>query len=172
MIQIAKGAYVHPSAVLMGDVQLSSGASVWPLAVLRGDLAPVFLGENSNVQDGCVLHVKEDTPVHIGRQVVVGHGCILHGCTIGDGVLVGMGSVVMDGARLESGCMVGAGSLVTENTVIPSGMLALGRPAKVVRPLSKEEQAAVRQSADKYVLYAEKARQEQEHSQTSSEVYT
>ncbi len=151
---IAAGAVVFPGARIVGDVTLASGASVWYNAVLRGDEAPITVGRDSNIQDGCILHVDHGRPTIVGNEVTVGHGCILHGCTVGDRVLVGMGSILLNGAVLEEGCMLGAGSLVTEGTVIPSGMLAFGRPAKPVRPLTPEEQEGLRESARRYVRRA------------------
>lgn len=154
---IAAGAVVFPGAQIVGDVTLAPGASVWYNAVLRGDEAPITVGRDSNIQDGCILHVDHGRPTAVGDEVTVGHGCILHGCTVGDRVLVGMGSILLNGAVLEEGCMLGAGSLVTEGTVIPSGMLAFGRPAKPVRPLTPEEQEGLRESARRYVRRAKEA---------------
>ena len=149
--------FVLPGAQIVGEVTLAPGASVWYNAVLRGDEAPITVGENSNLQDGCVVHVDRGRPTVIGREVTVGHGCILHGCTVGDRCLVGMGSILLSGAVLEDGCMVGAGSLVTEGVVIPSGMLAFGRPARVIRPLSPEERQNLGQAALRYVEAAKSA---------------
>ncbi len=151
---IAAGAILFPGAQVVGDVTLAPGVSVWYNAVLRGDEAPITVGRDSNIQDGCILHVDRGCPTTLGKGVTVGHGCILHGCTIGDYALVGMGSVLLNGAVLEAGCMLGAGSLVTEGTVIPSGMLAFGRPPKPVRPLTPEEREGLRESARRYVQRA------------------
>ena len=151
---IAAGAILFPGAHVVGDVTLAPGVSVWYNAVLRGDEAPITVGRDSNIQDGCILHVDRGRPTTLGKGVTVGHGCILHGCTIGDYALVGMGSVLLNGAVLEAGCMLGAGSLVTEGTVIPSGMLAFGRPTKPVRPLTPEEREGLRESARRYVQRA------------------
>ncbi len=151
---IAAGAILFPGVQVVGDVTLAPGVSVWYNAVLRGDEAPITVGRDSNIQDGCILHVDRGCPTILGEGVTVGHGCILHGCTIGDHALVGMGSILLNGAVLETGCMLGAGSLVTEGTVIPSGMLAFGRPAKPVRPLTPEEREGLRESARRYVQRA------------------
>ena len=148
---------IHPEACLMpgaqvlGDVTLAAGSSVWCNAVLRGDYGPIWVGENSNVQDLCVLHCDQPGQVYIGRNVSVGHSCVLHGCTVADGALVGMGSVVLDNAEIGENAMVGAGSLVTHGTVIPAGMLAFGRPAKVVRPLTAQEKQDNLHRAQEYV---------------------
>lgn len=144
-------AYVGEGAILVGDVSLGKDCSVWPGAVLRGDMAAITVGERSNIQDNSVLHVDNNHSLNIGRQVTVGHACILHGCTVEDGVLVGMGSIVLDDAILEAGCMLGAGSLVTVGTVIPAGTLAFGRPARVVRALTEQEKQDNLHRAQEYV---------------------
>lgn len=151
---IHPGAAVLPGARVVGDVTLAPGVSVWYNAVVRGDDAPITVGQDTNIQDNCVLHVEEGFPLTVGREVTVGHSCILHGCTVGDRVLVGMGSIVLNGAVLEDGCMVGAGSLVTEGAVIPSRMLAFGRPARPVRPLTPEEIENLPKAAQRYVACA------------------
>lgn len=151
---VTSGAFVFPGAQLVGDVTLSPGVSVWYNAVLRGDEAPIAIGKNTNIQDGCVLHVDDGCPVTVGEGVTVGHGCILHGCTIGDHALVGMGSILLNGSVLEERCLLGAGSLVTEGTVIPSGTLAFGRPAKPVRKLTEEELLELERAAERYVARA------------------
>ncbi|MDL2328010.1 gamma carbonic anhydrase family protein [Ruminococcaceae bacterium OttesenSCG-928-A11] len=148
-------AVVMEGAVLVGDVHLEDDASVWYNAVLRADLGAIRVGKNSNIQDGCTLHVDGGATLSIGADVTVGHGCILHGCTLEDGAFVGMGSVVMDGAVMEADSMLGAGSLVTGGTVIPGGMLAMGRPAKVKRPLTPEEIAHNRRHAADYARLAQ-----------------
>lgn len=143
--------YLGPGAVVTGDVTMGADASVWPGAVIRGDSSSIAIGACSNIQDNCVLHADPGNPLTIGENVTVGHACILHGCTVRDGVLVGMGSIVLDGAVLEAGCMIGAGSLVTGGTVVPAGMLAFGRPARAVRPLTEEERQANLHHAQEYV---------------------
>ena len=147
-------AVILPGAQIVGDVSIGDKASVWYNAVLRGDESRITIGDGTNIQDGCIIHVDEGAPAAIGSHTTVGHGCILHGCTIGDGVVVGMGSIILNRAVLEDGCMVGAGSLVTGGTVIPAGMLALGRPAKPVRPLTQEELQGQRELAAGYVRWA------------------
>ena len=155
---IDKSAVILPGARVMGEVTIGPEASIWYNAVLRGDMAPITIGARSNIQDGSVVHVDDRFPTYVGDDVVVGHGCILHGCTIGHNVLVGMGSTILNGAVLEEGCILGAGSLVTEGTVIPPGMLAFGRPAKVVRPVSEEEAAAQKRGVEHYVASAKEHR--------------
>ena len=144
------GAYIAPNATIIGDVSLGKDVSIWYGAVLRGDSGSITIGENSNVQDNCVIHEKTT----LGRGCTVGHGAILHGCTVGDNCLIGMGAVVLDGAVLEDDCMVGAGALVTGKTHAPAGSLVLGNPAKVVKPLTQQQLAYIRQDAEQYVRLA------------------
>ena len=143
--------FVAPGAVVRGDVQLAAGSSVFYNAVLRGDRAAISIGEGTNIQDNCVVHGEYDLPVTGGKNVTVGHGAILHGCTIGDETLIGMGAIVLNGAKIGKNCLIGAGALVTQNAVIPDGSMVIGSPAKVKRPLTEEEMASVRQSAADYV---------------------
>jgi carbonic anhydrase/acetyltransferase-like protein (isoleucine patch superfamily) len=143
-------AFVAPGARLIGRVILRAGASVWFNAVLRGDNEPIEVGRGSNVQDGCVLHTDPGLPLTIGADVTVGHAAILHGCTIGDGSLVGMGAVVLNRARIGRNVLIGANALVTEGREIPDGVLVMGQPAKAVRPLTEDEIAGLARSAEKY----------------------
>lgn len=145
------GAVIAPGAVVVGDVTLGKNVSIWYNAVLRGDEGAITVGENTNVQDGAVVH--EET--RIGRDCTVGHGAIVHGCTVGDGTLIGMGAVVLTGARLGANCLVGAGALVTGRTDAPDGSLLLGSPAKVVRPLTEAELAGNRSSVETYLALAQ-----------------
>ncbi len=147
---LAQGAYVAPGAALIGDVTLEEGASVWFNAVIRADDAPIFVGAGSNIQDGCVLHADPFTPLRIGEGVTVGHMAMLHGCTVGDGSLVGIGAVVLNGARIGKNCLIGARALITEGKEIPDGSLVLGSPGKVVRALSEDELASLPMSAQHY----------------------
>lgn len=154
-----KNVYLMQGAVVTGDVHLGEGCNVWQNAVIRGDLGPIRIGAYTNIQECCVLHLDEDgPPVILADHVTVGHGCILHGCSVGRGSLVGMGSIVMDGAQIGEGCVVGAGSLVTSNTVIPDGMMAFGRPAKPVRPTTEAERQMNLQHAEEYTELAEETR--------------
>ncbi len=144
-------AYVAREAVVIGDVRLAAQTSIWPMAVLRGDINYIEIGQGSNIQDGCVVHLAEDLPVRVGRLVTVGHRAILHACTVEDECLIGMGATVLDGAVIGKGSIVGAHALVTRDMQIPPGSLVMGTPAKVVRTLSAEEIAAIRTWADHYV---------------------
>ncbi|XZG69556.1 gamma carbonic anhydrase family protein [Chitinibacteraceae bacterium HSL-7] len=158
MPQLDEGAWVHGGAHVIGDVMLGSNASVWPGAVIRGDVNHIRIGADSNVQDCSVLHVThkrpddpEGAPLIIGDRVTIGHGVMLHGCTIGNEVLVGMGTIVLDRVVIEDRVMIGAGSLVPPGKVLRSGYLYLGRPVKEVRALSDDELAHFDYSAAHYV---------------------
>ena len=148
---ISAQAMLAKDAVVCGDVTIAQDCSIWFHAVLRAESAAIRIGTGSNIQDNCVIHVDPGFDVEIGEQVTVGHGAILHGCTIGDGTLIGMGSTVLNGAKIGAGCIIGAGSLVTQNAVIPDGAMAFGRPARVVRPLTEGERAQNLLSAQDYV---------------------
>lgn len=148
--QVHPTAFVAETAVLVGDVSLGEGSSVWFGAVLRGDLNFIRIGSNSNVQDGSVLHVTAHDPVRVGNNVTIGHLAILHGCTIEDNALIGMGAKILDGAVVGEGAMVGAGALVPEGKVIPPKSLVLGVPGKVVRTLGEEELARIRRAMASY----------------------
>ncbi len=154
--EVADDAWVAPTAVLVGRVRVGSGSSVWYGAVLRGDGDAIYVGAGSNVQDGCVVHADPGFPAVIGDGVVVGHGAVVHGCTVEDGSLIGMGSRVLNGARIGTGSLVAAGAVVLEGTQVPPGSLVAGVPAKVRRPLNEDEAAGIRSGAAQYV---ERARQ-------------
>jgi carbonic anhydrase/acetyltransferase-like protein (isoleucine patch superfamily) len=143
-------AWVAPGAVLAGAVTVGAGSSVWYTAVLRADLEPVTLGAGSNIQDGAVLHADPGFPLSVGDGVSVGHRAVLHGCTIGDGCLVGMGAVVMNGARIGAGSLVAAGAVVLEGAEVPPGSLVAGLPAKVRRELTADEAAGLALNAEVY----------------------
>ena len=145
---------IAPEAVVTGQVTLGEETSVFYHCVLRGDMAPITVGSRTNIQENTVVHVDTGAPVQIGDGVTVGHGCIIHGCTIADHTLIGMGSIVMNHAKIGRNCLIGAGSLVTEHTQIPDGCLALGRPAKVIRPLTEEEIRSIYISRDEYIEMA------------------
>ncbi|MGE0080947.1 MAG: gamma carbonic anhydrase family protein [Thiohalomonadaceae bacterium] len=158
MPQIASGVYVDESAVVIGDVVIGADSSIWPVAVLRGDVNSIRVGARTSIQDGSVLHVTHDHPdvpgghpCVVGDDVTVGHKVVLHGCTIGDRCLVGMGAIVLDGARLEPEVLLGAGSLVPPGKVLEGGYLWLGAPVKRVRPLTDAEREKLRYSAAHYV---------------------
>ncbi len=157
--QIASGVYVHTAATVIGDVVIGEDSSVWPGAVIRGDVNYIHIGKNTNVQDLSMLHVNHKSssdpagaPLIIGDNVTIGHSVILHGCTIEDEVLIGMGSIVMDKALVQKHVLLAAGSLVPEGKVLESGYLYVGRPAKKVRALTADEIANFMYSANNYVL--------------------
>lgn len=148
----AEGDYwIAPNAEVMGNVKLEKNASVWFGAVLRGDNELITIGENSNVQDGSVLHTDPGSPLVIERDVTIGHMVMLHGCTIGEGSLIGIGSIVLNNTKIGKGCLIGANSLIAEGKDIPDYSMVLGSPGKVVRTLDKETAEALRLSADHYV---------------------
>lgn len=144
-------AWAAPTADLIGDVRLGARANIWFGAVIRADNTPIIIGEDTNIQDGAIGHSDADAPLVVGSRVTVGHQAILHGCTIEDDVLIGLGAKVLNGAVIPSDCLVGAGALVTEGKRFEPGWLVIGSPAKAVRPLTDEEKAAIRHSAQHYV---------------------
>ena len=148
---LGKGVYIAQGAVVFGDVTLGDCSSVWCNAVLRGDINRIVVGHHSNIQDNAVLHLADKLPCVLGNYVTVGHGAIVHACTVGDQVLVGMGSTVLDGAVIGEQSLIGAGALVPPGTRIPPGSLVLGVPAKVARELTPQERADLKALAEKYV---------------------
>ena len=149
---IDPAAWVHPSAVVIGRVTLGKRVSIWPGTVLRGDILEIEVGEESNIQDLCVAHTSHGVaPVRIGRRVVVGHRVILHGTTVGDYALVGMGAILLDGSELGAGSILAAGAVLTEGVKIPPGQLAVGIPAKVIRPVREAEMTRIREGAKGYL---------------------
>src|SRR3954468_2194389 len=146
---------IAPGASVVGDVRLGDDCSVWYAVVMRGDLAPVIVGERSNIQDGTVMHVGDDSPCVVGAEVVVGHRAMLHACRVEDGCLIGMQATILDDAIIGHGSVVGAGALVTQRTIVPPYSLVLGAPAKVVRKLTAEDEAFHRAAAAKYVRLKE-----------------
>ncbi|MCK9514465.1 MAG: gamma carbonic anhydrase family protein [Ottowia sp.] len=156
--QVHETAWIADSADVMGEVRLDRDASVWFGAVLRGDTELLHLGAGSNIQDASVVHADAGFPVRIGERVTVGHKVMLHGCTIGDESLIGIGAIILNGARIGRQCLVGAGALVTEGKEFPDGSMILGAPARVVRQLSAEQAAMLRQGADHYVENARRFR--------------
>ena len=149
--RIGKDVFIAPGAVVVGDVTLGDGVGVWYHSTIRGDDASISIGKDSNIQDNAVLHVDTGIPLKIGERTSVGHGAILHGCTIGDNTLIGMGAIVLNGARIGNNCIIGAGALVTQNKDIPDGSLVVGSPAKVVRQVTEDEMEATRRNAGKYL---------------------
>ena len=142
---------IAEGAVVVGDVKLAKGVSVWYNAVLRGDESPIEVGENTNIQDGAILHAR----AVVGSNCTVGHCAIIHGCTVGSHTLIGMGSILLDGAKIGNHCIVGAGALVTGKLDAPDGSMILGSPAKVVRPLTQEEMDSVDSSVQEYLEFAQ-----------------
>ncbi len=152
--QLAPTAWVAPSATVLGRVVLADGVGIWFGAVLRGDNEPIVIGEGSNVQENTVMHTDVGFPLTVGRGVTIGHQAMLHGCTIGDGSLIGIQAVVMNGVRIGRDCLIGAGALVPEGKTIPDRSLVLGSPGKVVRELTEEDVARIRAGAESYVARA------------------
>jgi carbonic anhydrase/acetyltransferase-like protein (isoleucine patch superfamily) len=150
--KLGKAVFVAPTATVIGDITAGDDASFWFQTVTRGDVNWIRIGNQSNVQDGCVLHVTTDRfPLLIGDRVSVGHGAIVHGCTIEDDCLIGIGARILDGAKIGAGSIVGAGALVTEGQEVPPGQLVLGIPAKVIRPVSKDERQRILRTAEHYI---------------------
>ncbi len=152
--KIHPSVFIHPAAMVTGQVSLSDHVSVWPGVSIRADFQPVKIGEASNIQDNAVLHVTPKQGVRVGKFVSIGHGAIVHACTIGDHCIVGMGSVVLSGARIGKNCMLAAGTVILENACIPAGSLVVGVPGKVKRRLSKAEQRALKGNALEYLELA------------------
>ncbi|EPL8095501.1 gamma carbonic anhydrase family protein [Morganella morganii] len=157
---VGKNVMIDDSSVIIGDVRLADDVGIWPLVVARGDVNYIQIGQRTNIQDGSVLHVTHQTadnpaghPLIIGDDVTVGHKVMLHGCTIGNRVLVGMGSILLDGVVVEDDVIIGAGSLVSPGKRLESGYLYLGSPAKAVRPLKPEEYEGLKYSANNYVMW-------------------
>ncbi|WP_395533463.1 gamma carbonic anhydrase family protein [Enterococcus lactis] len=143
--------FIASNATVIGDVTLSEDVTIWYQAVLRGDSNWIKVGQRTNIQDGTIVHVDHDAPVDIAENVTVGHQCMLHGCTIEKGALIGMGTTILNHAVIGENSLIGAGSLVTEGKVIPANVLAFGRPAKVIRPLTKEEIQKNKENIQHYV---------------------
>ena len=156
--QLGQNAYVADSAQVIGKVTLEENASVWFGTIIRGDSERIRIGRNSNVQDGSVLHADEGVPLTLGENVSVGHKVMLHGCTVGDGSLIGIGAVVLNHAKIGRNCLVGAGALVTEGKEFPDGSMILGSPAKAVKQLTPEQIAGLQRIAQHYVDNAERYR--------------
>ena len=151
MKSIDNSVFIADGAKVVGEVEIGANSSIWFNAVIRADLDSVKIGEASNVQDNAVVHTSKNFGVQIGDNVTVGHSAIVHGCTVGNNVLIGMGAIVLDGAVIEDNCIIGAGSLVTQGKLIPTGSLAFGNPAKVVRQLTDDEIRSITENAISYV---------------------
>jgi carbonic anhydrase/acetyltransferase-like protein (isoleucine patch superfamily) len=159
--QIAASAYIDPAAVVIGNVAIGEDSSVWPMCVVRGDVHYIRIGNRTNIQDGCVLHVMKDlNPLVLGDEVTVGHSVTLHGCTIESHVLIGMGCIILNGALIGANSIIAAGTLITERTEIPAGSLVMGSPGKVKRPLTDADQLSISAYAERYASYKDIYRQE------------
>ncbi len=154
---IHPSAYVFPNTFLAGAITVGPESSIWPMSVLRADTVPITIGARSNVQDGCIIHGDPGFPVIIGDRVTLGHGAVVHGAVLEDEVLIGIGAVVLNGARIGRGSIVGARALVTEGMEVPPGSLVLGVPGRI-RPLSPEQAARIREAAEHYVEHKERYR--------------
>lgn len=148
------GAYLFPGCVVTGDVTMGKAASVWYNAVVRGDMAPITIGEGSNIQDNAVVHVDNGFPTVIGNGVTIGHGAIVHGCTVEDDCIIGMGAVLLNGARIGKNCIIGAETLVPEGKEVPEGSVAFGNPVRVYRPVNEEDIKHIHANAAECVEYA------------------
>jgi carbonic anhydrase/acetyltransferase-like protein (isoleucine patch superfamily) len=158
--QVDPTCFVAPSATVIGQVTLARGASIWFNTVVRGDMAPIIIGEDTNVQDLAMVHVDYNTPTVIGSRVVVGHRAIIHGATVGDDCIIGMGAILLNRSRVGSNSIVAAGAVVREDFVVPDGSLVVGVPAAIKRPLTPEETERIRRNARDYAARAKLYRQE------------
>lgn len=152
---IKDSCFIAENATIIGDVKIEENANIWYGTVVRSDMSYTTIGENTNIQENTTVHNDFDTPTEIGNNVTIGHNCVIHGCKIGDNVLVGMGSVILNNAEIGENTIIGAGSLVTQGKKIPSGVLCIGSPAKVVRELTNEEIDSIKSSAIHYLEMAE-----------------
>ncbi len=150
-LNISPKAHIAKEAVIVGNVTIGIDSSVFYHCTLRGDDQEIIIGDGTNIQDNTVVHVGSEEPTVIGHGVTIGHASIIHGCKIGNNTLIGMGSTILNGAQIGHNCLIGANSLVTQNTIVPDGMLALGSPAKVIRPLTEEELRSLHESRDEYI---------------------
>jgi carbonic anhydrase/acetyltransferase-like protein (isoleucine patch superfamily) len=156
---IHKTAFVAPNATLIGRVTIGSGSSIWFGTVIRADINEINIGANTNIQDGCLLHVTHEQAVFIGECVTVGHGAILHGCRVESSCLISMGAIVLDGAQVGGGSIVAAGAVVTPGTLVPPKSLVMGVPAKVIRPVTSEDLSRIEAGWQHYLAYADTYRQ-------------
>jgi len=152
--------YVAPTAAVIGDVTLMKDASIWFGSTLRGDNDPIVIGEGSSVQDGCVLHTDPGFPLTLGASVSIGHMVMLHGCTIGDGTLVGIGAIILNGAVIGRNCLIGAGALITEGKTIADNSVVLGAPARVVRQVTERDREVIARAAPHYVARYKKYKEQ------------
>ena len=148
---IAPTARIFANATLSGDITIGDHVNIWFNASLRGDMAPITIGSGTNIQDNAVVHTNTNLPTHIGKNCTVGHGAIIHACTIEDDCLIGMGSIILDGAHVEKGALVGAGTLVPPGKIVPAGSLVIGNPMRVIRQLTDDEIQHMKQNKDYYI---------------------
>ena len=160
MSKLDKSVYVAPGSRIIGNVTIGKNSGVWYNAVIRADTDRIVIGEESNIQDNAVLHVDEGHPMQIGDGVSIGHGAVLHGCSVGDNTVIGMGAIVLNDAKIGKDCMIGAGAMVPGGMEVPDGHIAFGSPCKVRRPMTEEEIAGNRENADEYVMLARQAQEE------------
>lgn len=153
--RIHPSAFVHETAEIIGKVRIEKDASIWPYCVLRGDIDDIVIGEGTNIQDNTVIHTNHGKPTILGKRISVGHSAVLHGCTVQDDCIIGMGSILLDGVVVEPECIVGAGAVVSPNTRIPKGHMALGLPARSIRALKPEEIEHIRWNAQEYYRLSE-----------------
>ncbi|AIO18911.1 2,3,4,5-tetrahydropyridine-2,6-dicarboxylate N-acetyltransferase [Candidatus Izimaplasma bacterium HR1] len=144
-------AKIFQNAVLSGDITVGKNVNIWFNASLRGDMAPIFIGENTNIQDNAVVHTNLNLPTHIGKNVTVGHGAIIHACTVEDDCLIGMGSIILDGAVIRKGALIGAGAVIPPNKEIPANSLVVGNPMRIIRVLTETELEANKSNKDFYL---------------------
>lgn len=155
---ISNSAYIAPGAVVLGDVTIEDNCSIWFHATVRGERASIRIGEGTNIQDNCVVHVDEDFSVDIGKGVTIGHSAVIHGCRIGDNSLIGMGAILLNGASIGKNCIIGAGALVTQNSIIPDNSLVIGSPASIKRMITPKEAVANQKNALHYIEEAQEYR--------------
>ncbi len=160
MKELDERVYIAPGAKVIGDVALGKECGIWYNAVVRGDSRKITIGNRTNIQDLAVLHVDKEYTLTVGDNVTIGHSAIVHGCSVGNNVLIGMGAILMNGAKVGDDCIIGAGALVTENMVIPDGSMVYGTPAKIIRPLTEQEKQGILDNAELYVQHAKMALQE------------
>jgi carbonic anhydrase/acetyltransferase-like protein (isoleucine patch superfamily) len=157
-VPIHPTAFIHPQAVVLGNVTLGARVSVWPFTSIRGDSDVITIGDDSNVQDGCVIHVDDGVPCHIGKRVGIGHRAIVHGAVVEDDVLIAMGAVLLNGARVGSGSIIGAGAVVREGFVVPPNSLVLGVPGRIVRETTIAERGRIAKTVEAYLELQRKYR--------------
>jgi carbonic anhydrase/acetyltransferase-like protein (isoleucine patch superfamily) len=152
--EISKGVFIAPGSQVMGKVKIGKGSGIWYGSILRGDVESIQIGEYTNIQDLTVIHTEDDCPTIMGNGITVGHQCCIHGATIGDFCLIGMGATILSGAEIGEGSIIGAGALVPEGKVIPPGVLVMGVPGKIKRDVTEEEKKGIREHAKRYAEYA------------------